>query len=92
MADRFGTSSAAIFRWSKKLQPQNTRNKPWKKLSKESFRNDTDQFPNSDRRESSKRLGISESGIQYVIKRLGVTYKKTLHHPKAGLEKRSMFC
>ncbi|PPE03197.1 IS630 transposase-related protein [Holospora curviuscula] len=63
-----------------------------KKLSKESIRNDIEEFPDSDPRESSEKLGISESGIQYSIKPLGVTYKKTLHPAKADLEKRFMFC
>ncbi|WP_423751897.1 hypothetical protein [Holospora curviuscula] len=34
-----------------------------------------EQFPDSDRRESGEKLGISESGIHYAPKPLGVTYK-----------------
>lgn len=31
-------------------------------------------------------------GIWHALKRLGVTYKKTLSHPKADPEKRNTFC
>ena len=31
----------------------------------------------------SKRLGVSKSAIWYALKRLQVTYKKTLRYPKA---------
>ncbi len=31
-------------------------------------------------------------GVAHALKRLGVTYKKTLNHPRANFEKRSAFC
>ncbi|WP_423751904.1 IS630 transposase-related protein, partial [Holospora curviuscula] len=44
-------------------------------MSKDNLRNNIEQFPDSDRRESGEKLGISESGIHYAPKPLGVTYK-----------------
>ncbi|WP_410519692.1 IS630 transposase-related protein [Candidatus Cyrtobacter comes] len=61
------------------MEPQKTRNNPWKKLSKEALIRDILDHPDS----HAKRLGIIDSCIKYAIKRLGISYKKTLNHPKA---------
>jgi hypothetical protein len=34
--------------------------------------------------ERTKRLGVSTQDIHHALKRLGVTYKKSLRHPKAS--------
>lgn len=83
VAKRFGISKSAIFRWSKKLESQGTRNKPWKKLSKEGLIKDIEQYPDSYSRERAERLGVSASGIKYAMKRLAVTYKKNTKSSKS---------
>jgi len=87
-AQRFGISRAAIFRWSKNLKSHHTRNKPWKKLSKEALKKDIEQFPDSYSRERAERLGISGSGIKYAMRRLGISYKKNSKPSKGGSRKK----
>ena len=41
--------------------------------------------------ERAKRLSVSQSCIHYALKRLGVSYKKTLKHPKANDQARTKF-
>lgn len=73
---RFGISIRTLCRWSNEIEPQKTRNKPWKKLSKEALMQDIKEHPASYSYERAQRLGITTSGIKYAMKRLGVTYKK----------------
>ncbi|MBL3285299.1 IS630 family transposase domain protein [Rickettsiales endosymbiont of Paramecium tredecaurelia] len=40
VALRFGISRAAVFRWSKKIESSNKRDRPWKKLDKEALKRD----------------------------------------------------
>ena len=41
--------------------------------------------------ERAKRLEVSQAAVHFGLKRLRVTYKKTLEHPKANKEKSTMF-
>ena len=41
--------------------------------------------------ERTRRLGVSKQGINHALKRLGVTYKKNLRHPKVSEEERHIF-
>lgn len=41
--------------------------------------------------ERAKRLSVSRAGIRFAWKRLNITHKKSLHHPKACPEKRQLF-
>ena len=88
VAKKFGLSKTTIFKWSKKLAPQETRIKPWKKLSKESLIKDIEQFPDSYSYERAERLWIGESGIKYAIKQLGITYKKNSKSSESGSRKK----
>ncbi|MDZ5762237.1 IS630 family transposase domain protein [Candidatus Cyrtobacter comes] len=75
---RFCISIRTLSRWKKAIEPQKTRNNPWKKLSKEALIQDILDHPDSYSHERAKRLGITASGIKYAI--------------KADSAKRSMFC
>lgn len=85
---RFGISIRTLSRWKKRIEPEKTRNKPWKKLNKEAVIEDIKQFPDSYGYERAIRLGVSKSGIQYAIKRLGISYKKNSKSPKSGARKK----
>lgn len=76
VAERFGISRAAVFRWSKKIVATKQRNKKPYKLDPEALKRDIEEYPDSYSRERAERLGISASGIRYAKKRLGVSYKK----------------
>jgi transposase len=88
VAGRFCISKSAVVRWSKNLEGINKRNKPWKKLDKEKFIKDIEEFPDSYSYERANRLGVSTSGIRYAKKRLGITYKKNSKSSKSGSRKK----
>ena len=47
--------------------------------------------PDAYQYERAKRFKVSQAAVHFRLKRLGVTYKKTLEHLKADKEKRAMF-
>ena len=83
---------ASVVRWSKKITPTTKRNKPATKIDMEALRRDVEEHPDAYQYERAKRFGVSQKGICSALKRLGITYKKNLKHPKACPEKRSAFC
>lgn len=48
-------------------------------------------YPDAYQYERDARLGVSQRAIGYALKRLGVSYKKTLSHPKADENTRRVF-
>ena len=84
VAERFGISRAAVFRWSKKIVATKQRNKEPYKLDRETLRRDIEEYPDSYSRERAERLGMSASGIRYAKKRLGISYKKNSKSSKSG--------
>lgn len=87
-AKRFSISKAAIFRWSKKIEPQQHRNKPSQKIDPDVLKRDIEEYPDSYSRERAKRLGVSASGIRYAKKLLGVSYKKNPHSSQSRSRKK----
>lgn len=75
-AKRFGISKAALFRWSRKVEPQQNRNRKAYKIDNQALRNDIELYPDSYCYERAIRLGVSATGIRDAQYRLGVTYKK----------------
>jgi transposase len=76
VAKRFCISKAAIFRWSKKIEPQKHRNKKWSRIDVIALKKDIEDYPDGYCYERAKRLGVSKTGIRDAQYRLGVTYKK----------------
>jgi transposase len=89
---RFGIGINSVVRWSKKLEPQRTRNKPATKINMEALKRDIESYPDAYQYERAQRLNVSTNCVHFALKRLHVTYKKSLCHPKASPEKRSTFC
>jgi transposase len=88
VAARFGLSKTTVFKWSKRLEPQKTRNKPATKIDMEALKRDIESFPDSYYYERAARLGAKRSGIGDAMRRLGVTYKKNSKSPKSGSRKK----
>ncbi|RYE19671.1 MAG: transposase, partial [Sphingobacteriaceae bacterium] len=63
-ARRFGVSKAALFRWSRKIEPQKNRNKKAFKINNEALKNDIELYPDSYCYERAVRLGVSATGIR----------------------------
>lgn len=75
-AERFGVGKASVMRWSNRVCPQRTRNKPATKLDMQALAEDIKHYPDAYLYERAKRLGVSDMGIFYALKRLGISYKK----------------
>ena len=77
VALRFGIGSKnTVFRWTKKLEPCKTRNKPATKINMEALDDDVKQYPDAYQFERAQRLGVSESCVQVALKRLKTSRKK----------------
>lgn len=76
VAKRFGLSKTTVFSWSKKLEPQKSRDSKARKIDREALKKDIEQYPDSYCYERAQRLGASATGIRDAQYRLGVTYKK----------------
>ncbi len=92
LSKRFKISTTTMSRWKKEINSKLKRNKRAIRVDNEALKQDIQNHPDSYGYERARRLGVSASGIRYAKKRIGVTYKKTLNHPKAAPVKRSMFC
>ena len=86
-AQRFDVGVASVVRWSKRLVPQVTRNKPATKIDMSALKEDIKKHPDAYQYERAQRLGVSSSGIWKALKRLNVTYKKNPLAPKSGSRK-----
>lgn len=92
VAKRFRISSRTIVGWLQRLNPKLRRHKPAVRLDMEALKKDIQDYPDAYQYERAARLGVTATGIWHALRRLNVTYKKTLIHPKATAEKRSAFC
>ncbi|AKH37251.1 MULTISPECIES: IS630 family transposase [Nitrosomonas] len=91
VAKRFGVGVASVMRWIKTPDPKTTRNKPATRINMEMLAQDIKNYPDAHQYERAKRLGVSKQSINHALKRLSVTYKKSLCHPKASEEERRIF-
>lgn len=76
IAKRFGVGKASVFRWSKQIEAQRTRNKPATKIDMKKLKQDVELYPDAYQYERAKRFGVSQRGIGNALKRLGITRKK----------------
>jgi len=90
-AKRFGISVNSIFLWSKKLEPNRTKNRPPIKIGTEALLEDVRKYPDAYNHERAKRFNVSSSGISCALKRLGITYKKNVKSPKSLRKKTAIF-
>ena len=79
----FNISMATLFRWSKNIEPNRTRNKPSTKIDMDALKKDVETYPDAYQFERAQRLGISAGGIFHAFKRLKVTYKKNANASKS---------
>jgi transposase len=75
-SELFGVNPATIFRWLKKIEPCETRNKPATKIDMEALEKDVQDNPDSYLSERAERLKVSRSCVYSALKRLNISYKK----------------
>ena len=78
VSQRFGVGVATVFRWAKTLEPCLARLKPATKIDMEALARDLEKHPDAYQYERVQRLDVTQTGIWHALKRLGVTYKKSL--------------
>lgn len=91
VAQRFGILTSVV-RWSNTLASKEKRERPAIRINMAALQEDVLAYPDAYQYERAKRLGVSKNCVWLALRRLNVTYKKTLVHPKSQPEKRSAFC
>jgi transposase len=76
VAALFCVGVASVIRWVKNPIPQKTRNKPATKIDMDALARDVRDDPDAYQYERAHRFGVSVQGINYALRRLGVSYKK----------------
>lgn len=64
-----------LFRWSNKIEPCISRDKPATKVDMNLLREDIENYPDGYQWERAKRLNVGQPAIHYALKRLNITYK-----------------
>jgi transposase len=75
-AARFCVGVASVARWIKNPEPRRTRTKPATKIDMGALERDVLHHPDAYQYERARRMGVSVQGINYALRRLGVSYKK----------------
>jgi len=75
-AKRFDIGVASVVRWSSRLEPCLTRNKPALKINMEALAKDVEMYPDDYQYERAARFNVSQRGIGDALKRLKISYKK----------------
>lgn len=76
IAQRFEVGKASVLRWS--LEVRRTRHKPATQIDMEKLKPDVEPYPEAYQYERAQRLGVSQRGIGYALKRLRISRKKNL--------------
>jgi transposase len=89
--DFYNISPTTIQKWKKRIHSKTTRQVKPHKITDERLFKDVKDYPDSYHYERARRLKCSKSGICETLKRLGISQKKTLEHPKACPIKRAAY-
>ena len=73
----FNIGRNTVFTWTKKLHPEKHRNKKQVKIDLDRLQQDVEEYRDAYQYERAKRLGVSKSGIEWALKKLNITYKKS---------------
>lgn len=90
VAGRFGVGIVGVVRWIKEVErkPQGRRRR---KIALDALRRDVVLHPWDYQRERAKRFGVAQNAIFLALKKLKISYKKTLRHPRADEDARRAF-
>lgn len=82
VSTRFCVGIATVTRWLKRIEPQLTRIKPATKIDRIVLARDVREHPDAYLHERARRLGVSVQGIAHALRRMDITYKKSLDAPQ----------
>ncbi|WP_211752308.1 IS630 transposase-related protein [Nitrosomonas communis] len=90
-AARFCMEIASVTSWVKNPNLKQTRKKPAAKIDMIALARDVQACPGAYQAERARRPRVSEKGIGHTLRRMNISYKKNLQHPKVGESKRHTF-
>ncbi len=90
LSKQFHIAITSIRNCDKKILPTDKRNKPDQKLDLNLLQEDVINHPDAYQYERAERFNVSEFCIWHELKKLSITYKKTLVHPKADEDKQML--
>lgn len=82
-AKRFDVGVASVVRWSGRLEPCLTRNKPATKINMDALAKDVEIYPDAYQYERAGRFNVSQRGIGDALKRLKISHKKNTRASKS---------
>ena len=91
VAEWFCVGVAMVVRWLRRLEPRRTRYKPATEIDRIALVRDVREYSDAYQAERAMRLGASAKGVGHALRRMNITYKKTLQHPKANVAARLTF-
>ncbi len=80
-SERFKVGIASLTRWNKDIEPKAYVRKK-RKLDLEKLTKDVQNNPDDYQFERAARFGVCQKSIWQALKKLGVTYKKSVASPK----------
>jgi len=81
-ARRFLVGVASVKRWSKRLEPKPYVRKKPRKLDPAALAQDVRDHPDAYQYERAARFGVTPKAIWQALRKLGVTYKKSVNTPQ----------
>ena len=87
----YNLSPTTIQNWKRRVHSKTTRQTKPTKIPDDVLLNDVKEHPDDYQYERARRLNCSKTGIHHALKRLGISQKKTLEHPKACPIKRAAY-
>ncbi|MGG2140714.1 IS630 transposase-related protein [Symbiopectobacterium sp. RP] len=89
-AKQFRIAPASVSRWINQIASKASTT-PQRKIDKSELIKDVEPYPDAYQKERAERFGVCQKAIWQALKKLGLTYKKTLRHPKADESARQAF-
>lgn len=89
-ARRFSVGIASVKRWSKRVIPKPYVRKKHRKLDPSALARDVRDHPDAYQYERAARFGVTPKAIWQALRKLGVTYKKSVGAPQS--ERRQTAC
>ncbi len=83
-SERFGVGIASLTRWSKQVEPKATRENRPRKIDLDKLAKDVKTYPDAYQYERAVRFGVTPKAIWQALRKLGVTYKKSLSPSQGG--------
>ncbi|MGG2141380.1 IS630 transposase-related protein [Symbiopectobacterium sp. RP] len=89
-AKQFRIGPASVSRWINQIASKASTTRQ-QKSDKSELIKDVEPYPDAYQKERAERFGVCQKAIWQALKKLGLTYKKTLRHPKADESARQAF-